>query len=450
MTYLNAAAWRVKPSRYRAPSAMGRVILCGSLVPALLIGSLATVSQGTEATREPAPRATDPALVEFVRTVVPANPRVRAARAALNAGGAFQSAAANPLYNPEFEFDAERVDTENRRSLGVSQTIDWVSKRSARTAVATADRLALEADYVFTRRTVATELLSGLAAYQTGLERETLAAKRVRLMREFATRTKRRFETGDMARVELNLAILVFANARMQQATVQTQRINAQQRVNNLIPSNVKARWPTLDAHLPALPTPGDLESLVTALPEVRAAQRRVDSANAGIVLRQRQRVLDPTLSLSGGDEAGEQLLGLNLVLPLALRNPFRYEVLAAREQYKQAQQGAKDVLLRARARLVSAFERYQIAHNVWGDWEQIGKASLQEQGNQLRRLWATGELSATEFIVQTSQTIDSQDSALELRQALWFAWFEWLAVSGQVDQWFGADSLTKRDVPPN
>ena len=431
---------------------MCRLELPTAILTAFLLGSLATAGQAGEPPHGKktalALPASSPALIEFVREVVPSNPRVQAARSALNARGAFQAAASRPLYNPSSSFETQHAH-ENRHYLGLQQRIDLVDKRSARTAVAAADRLAVHADYIFTRRAVTADLLAGLAGYQTGVERDALATKRVRLMQEFAALTKRRFEAGDMARVEFNLAILVFADARMKQATVRTALINARQQVTNLIPPDITTPWPTLEAGLPALPAQDDLESLLVALPEVQAAQRRVDSAKAVIALRKRQKILDPTVGVTYGDEAGESLVGVNLTLPFPLRNPFRYEVTAAYQQYQQAQQTVNDVLRRARARLINAFERYRIAHDAWQDWQRIGPFSAQQQTELLRRLWLSGELNATEFLVQTSRTIDSQDSALQLRQALWLAWFEWLIASGKVDDWLNVSGYTKtKDTP--
>ena len=276
--------------------------------------------QATEPPHEknavPALPASSPALIEFVRNVVPSNPRVQAARSALNARGAFQAAASRPLYNPSFSIETQHAH-ENRHYRDYSRGSTWstnarpVPRSRRRTA------LAVHADYIFTRRAVTADLLSGLAGYQTGVERDALATKRVRLMQDFASLTKKRFEAGDMARVEFNLAILVFADARMRQATVRTALIDARQQVTNLIPPDITTPWPTLEAGLPALPAQDDLESLLTALPEVQAAQRRVDSAKAVILVTEAPKVLDPTIGVTQGDEAGQPLFGVNLTLPL-------------------------------------------------------------------------------------------------------------------------------------
>ena len=63
------------------------------------------------------------ALIYFVQSVVESNPRVQAARAALEASGANRDAASRPLYNLELSLDTEYSDTDTR-AAGISQTLD--------------------------------------------------------------------------------------------------------------------------------------------------------------------------------------------------------------------------------------------------------------------------------------------------------------------------------------
>jgi cobalt-zinc-cadmium efflux system outer membrane protein len=58
-----------------------------------------------------------------------------------------------------------------------------------------------------------------------------------------------------------------------------------------------------------------------------------------------------------------------------------------------------------------------------------------------LRRLWESGEISTTDFLVQVRQTLDTRENALELESTMWRAWFEWLAASGQVEAWLGLEN---------
>jgi cobalt-zinc-cadmium efflux system outer membrane protein len=176
----------------------------------------------------------------------------------------------------------------------------------------------------------------------------------------------------------------------------------------------------------------------VLALPEVQVAQRRVDAANALVELRERERKPDPTVQVRGGREADSTLVGVNLSIPLYIRNSHKYEVTAAMAERDQVQQLADDLMRRAYSRYLSATERYQLSRDAWQDWQQTGQFSLQRQGDLLRRLWEAGEISTTDFLVQVQQTLDTRENALDLELAMWNAWFEWLAASGQVDKWLG------------
>ncbi len=410
----------------------GRALVLGAL---LIVPWTASAAETTTLNAVSA----DPALIHFVQSVVDANPRVQAARSALEASGAYRDAASRPLYNPELSFEAENA-ADRTRALGISQTFDWGGKREARTDVAESDRLVVEAEYLGVRWAVTVELLDGLAQHQTGQERTELARSREALMDRFVNLAQRRYDAGDLAQVEFDLARLTATDARIQSATAAAELAEARQAVRNLTPrSSASDQWPTLPGALPSLPeSAANPETLVLELPEVQTAQRRVDSAAALAELRRREQRPDPTLSVAGGDEDGETLIGLNLSIPLYIRNNFSNEVSAALSQRNQAEQMADDVMRRAYARLTSAAERYELSQGAWEAWQETGKASLARQTEQLQRLWEAGELSTTDYLVQLTATLNVQEHALDLRETLWRAWFEWLRASGQVDTWLG------------
>ena len=381
------------------------------------------------------------ALTAFLRAVVDANPQVNAALAALDASAALEGAAGRPLYNPELELEVEDADSETR-AIGISQTLDWGGKRRARTAVAESETRSIEADFLAVRWQVASDLLSALASYQTESDRSALATVRAGTMQDFAELADQRFDAGDISQIELDLAVLAFTDARIKQATASANVAEAKQSVMSLAVGSPPAEWPTIQTELSALAVdPSEASDLVMSLPHVRAAQLRVAAAAARVDLRERERRLDPTLTLRGGTEDDETLVGLNVTIPLPIRNRYTYEVTAASAERRQAQQDASNISRQAYARFQGAQERYQLSRTAWDDWQRTGGVSLQRQTDLLWRLWEAGELSTTEFLVQLQQTLDTRESALELRAALWRAWFEWLTASGQIESWLGTSS---------
>ncbi len=396
---------------------------------------------GTEAESESAQKDGQAELTAFIRAVVEANPQVNAARAALDASVALEGAAGRPLYNPELEFEAEDADSEVR-ALGISQTLDWGGKRKARTAVAESERRSVESDYLAIRWQVTADLLSALASYQTESDRSALATARAGRMRDFADLAEQRFEAGDISQIEFDLAVLAFTDARIKQATASANVAEAKQAVSSFAVGSPPSEWPAIQTALPPLTIEASRASeLVMSLPHVRAAQLRVAAAAARVELRQRERRLDPTLTLRGGTEDDETLVGVNVTIPLPVRNRYTYEVTAASAERRKAQQDASDISRHAYARFQGAQERYQLSRTAWQDWQRTGGVSLQRQSDLLWRLWEAGELSTTEFLVQLRQTLDTRESALELRETLWRAWLEWLIASGQIESWLSAST---------
>jgi len=381
-------------------------------------------------------------LAAFVRAVIDTSPQVNAARAAVDASTAFEGAAGRPLYNPELLFDAENADSDTL-AFGISQTIDWGGKRRARTALAESERRLVEADYLTVRWQVAIDLMSALAAHQTESDRRALARVRVDTMQDFSALAQRRFDIGDISQIELDLAVLANTQARMQKATAAANVAEARQAVTSIALGSPSTEWPQLETTLPAITaSPADAPEFVMRLPDVRAARFQVAAAAALVELRRRERRLDPTITLRGGKEDDENLVGLNVTVPIPIRNRFTYEVDAARAARSQAQQSASDVMRRAYTRFIGALERYQISRDAWQDWEDTGNVSLRRRTELLRRLWEAGELSTTDFLVQITQTLDTGESALDLRQAMWRAWFEWLIASGQLREWLGPEGI--------
>ncbi|MEJ8568818.1 TolC family protein [Wenzhouxiangellaceae bacterium CH-27] len=385
-------------------------------------------------------RHPDPALSEFVRTVVETNPRVQAAMAALEASRAYESAAGKPLYNPELEAGYESA-VDDTWEVGIGQTFDWSGKRKARERVAASDRYTSEAAYEAVRREVSVNLLSGLAAFQTGKQRESLAAERVEIMEDFSELAQRRFAAGDLTQVEADLATLASVDAQIQRATAAADLAEATQVVRSLTLASASDQWPMIDTDLPRAATIDDPQRFVLSLPEIQVAQRRLDAANAAIELRESERKPDPRLSLRGGREDDSTLVGINLSIPLYIRNNYKFEVSAAVAERDQVQQIFDDKLRHAYARLLSASERYQLSRDAWEGWQRIGQASLQRQVELLRRLWEAGELSTTDYLVQLQQTLDTRWNALNLELTMWNAWFEWLAATGSADNWLGLEN---------
>ena len=418
------------------------------IVAALIIGCVSPFSWAAENDATPTfqliTESPNGDLKNFVITAVNDNPRVNAAKFALNASEFSLLAAGKPLYNPELGFESENTEIQTR-TIGISQTLDWSGKRSARKKISAADnKMALE-QYKQIWQDVSINVLSALASNQTSLERRELTTQQVDLMQQFYELAEKRYAVGDLSLIELNLAKLVYSDARMQGATSAAEAVDKQQRLFMLSFNTPEIQRPALDTNLKEISKLMDPQSQILLLPSVRAAKFRLESSKASVLLAKKQRRVDPTIGISGGKEGDENLVGLTFSIPIPIRNTYKNEERAANQQFLQQEQLFMNVRWRAQTRLTSADSRYRIALDAWKEWLTVGQSSLEQQHQQLRRLWTSGDLSTTDFLVQANQTINTQNSALELRHSLWQAWFEWLAASGQVNQWLGLPAINSK-----
>ncbi len=385
--------------------------------------------------------AADPALNDLIRQTLAQNPAVRAARAAVDAAEARLRGAGRPLYNPALELDAEQAET-RAGSIGLSQTLDWTDKRGARSDVADAELAAARAQYAALSQQLVGELLAGLGTWQTALAVHRLAQERLTLMQRFFDLADKRRRAGDLNQVELDLASLAQTRARLQLSQAAADRIEAQQALAALS-GNLSSDWPALPQDIPPLQA-FEADTLLQRLPQLQALRAGVDAARAAVELRRRERRPDPTIGVRAGQEQAFRngnddrfnLAGVTLSIPLYLRNNFRAEVDVAAAELTQAQESLQDNYRRARARLLSAADRYRLSRGAWEVWQGSGQASLGSQIDLLERIWRAGEMSTADYLLQLNQTLDTRANALDVQRRLWQAWADWLVASGQVAAW--------------
>jgi len=376
-----------------------------------------------------------PALKQLVQNFLAQHPAAQAARADLERAEAEVRAAAQPLYNPEVELEYEDA-TDVTKTVGLVQTLDWAGKRRARASAGRDSIRAAQAAQALTRQMLLGELLDDLGGVSASSRAARLAQQRVQLLDEFLRLAERRYAAGDVGQTDVDLARLALSEAHMQAASITADSTAAASRLAALV-QQPAGGWPAL----PVLPTDiGSFKSndLLQQHPALRQAQAEAAAAKAGVSIAERGRRPDPTVGLRGGQEDDDTLVAVTLSFPLFVRNRFRAEVEAANADAIRAEQVYYNRLRRANSELQAAAERYRLTRSALSDWERIGQRSLKGRVELLKRLWETGEISTTDYLVQLQQTMDTRASAAELRGSAWAAWIAWLQASGQTEHWLG------------
>ena len=382
-------------------------------------------------------------LSELVNATLKSNPGVQSAQAALDAAIARERAGNQPLYNPQIQLDAEDA-IDRSASIGISQSIDWSGKRRARGSVASYEREVVAAELHRIRQGLAIELLNALIRHDVAKQLSMLIGERERLMRQFAALAAQRRQAGDLNQVELDLARLALAEAQLQQSQATFTLAEVRQAVAAVLGDKGSPLAILPDTPPRAAVETPDIEQLLANLPVVRVQMARIAAASKRVKLRTLETRPDPTVGVRIGQEESDLLAGLNISIPLFVRNNFSAQVDGANADRLQIELEAQDLYRRARAQMTTSLERYQLTDRAWDNWKKIGAQSLGSQITVLERLWRAGEISTTDYLVQVNQTLDTRTAAAELRGRLWQSWFDWLAASGKVDAWLGLTPMVK------
>lgn len=377
----------------------------------------------------------DPLLQGFIQQVWKESPALQATQAAIEAANARADGAGKPIYNPDLALDTERTDI-STSSIGISQTIDWSDKRGAQTRIADQEIQAAIAGLQETRQRIAVETLNALTQYFTAREMQTLALRRSELMKGFIDTVKQRQAAGDMGALEGTLAQVTYSEALMQQAASESQLAETEAALQAVTGLEM-GHWPQLPVELASPPNKADA-ALLESLPMLAVLRSRMEAAKSRIRLMEREGRADPTIGIRAGHESSEVLLGLSLEIPLFIRNNFKANVRAASQDALSEELSYRDAHRRAKARLNGSLGRFKSTTRAWSAWVATGQSAHHEQMNLLEQMWQAGELTATDYLIQAKQNIDTQSAATALMGEVWQAAIVWLDASGQVERWLG------------
>lgn len=402
----------------------------------------AAVSAAPFQTIPPASPIPPPALQAAIRDLWASNPQIQVADAELRAAQARANAAAQPVYNPSLQLEGENADVD-RRTAGASLALDLFGKRRARVTESDAEVRARQAAYTLQRRNIAADWLKAWTGAVLASEQRELGLRRLSLMRRFDELAAQRLKIGDISSPERDLAALALAEAQIQQASLTGQEAAARA-VLATIGTKVEAALPALPQGLPP-----DAENVTpvpaTDRPDMLQAQAEQDRAEAGVVVAQRARRPDPTVSLTGGrvrsGTRSDRVVGVSVSIPLPILNTGRAEISAAQADADAAFASRRAARLRTDAALAQTQLTYSALRGAAESIRRSRASAFDERAATLEKLWNASEIGASDYLVQLKQSLDTALSGIALESQTWQAWFDYLAAAGRLTDWIDGTS---------
>jgi cobalt-zinc-cadmium efflux system outer membrane protein len=377
------------------------------LVAAACLGPRAAAGQDGVLTLESA--------LERARThslpVVSARHKVEEARARLRGARALRD-------NPVVEGALGLRDDEqpNDYALGLSQTLELGGRRGARTRAAQAalEREAALASDTGTRtlREVAFVFLRALAAR----ERLRLARSAEADAESVQRIAERRHAVGDVARLDVNLAVGALARARSAAAAAAATEALALGELRVLLA--LPADFPlTLSGEVGPRPA-RDLAALLEAAgrrADLQAAEAERRQAQAEIEAGKGQRWPDVTPAVRYERDEGTNVVwgGLTLSLPVFSRGQEQRGAAEARAARLDAELAA--LRQAARVEVESAFEAQRLRLEALAVLRDAA-ARIEENEALARRSYDVGQIGLAELLLVRRETLDAQLSHLERR----------------------------------
>ncbi len=406
------------------------------VISVLLLTGLINVSVAKETnpiTLQPA----NSSLSELIYRQLQNHPRYIAAQAQLKAVQSEYEAASKAIYNPELEIDSEKTSVQTS-TIGISQTIDWGDQQGVKTLIARYNIEAAQADFRQQSQQLMADLLLTAGTYKAMQHQATLSKQRLALMKSFYQVAADKYNTGDISQVEMDLAQLAYNEAIIDNANIESEFNQAQQNVYALfgsIPAELEQQ-DFLQINYQQLKVPYQDNAFLQQLPDMIRLTADVAAAKQTVELRRSEASADPTVALRGGKEGNENLVGLTLTIPLNIRNSYSAEIDAAAQQYTRTQQLAQQGMRNIRRDIISRSQHYALTLNAWQQWKKSGRKSIKRQLSLLKRLWRSGDMSTTDYLVQIKQTLDTQSAGIELQVTMLKSWLDLLMATSQVENW--------------
>jgi outer membrane protein, heavy metal efflux system len=377
-----------------------------------------------------AARAEEPlTLGVAVERALARNADVRAAEAEAGAARArLEGASVLLAANPELSGAAGSRDGDAGRTVeyevALSQRVELGGQRDARIAAARAALGAAEARVAATRTRVAADVRELLGSAAAASLRAEIAAEAQQLADQAANAAEKRFQAGDVARLEVNSARLERGRATRTALEADQERLAAVAELELVLgaePGTSPEIAFRLEGERPA--TERSLEELVrealASRRDVAAARLDVAAAAAEASLATRSVVPTPALGVSiAREERASVVRGtLSIELPLFARNQGERGVASARVQ--QARVALAALERRAAQEVRLALEGVRAARRMLDAFDPGATAALAENLALVTKAYEAGQVDFVRYQLLRREALDARRDRIDALEAL-------------------------------
>lgn len=357
------------------------------------------------------------------------SPDVHAAEAEVRAATSrLEGASILLASNPELSGRVGPRDNAGLRTIdyeaALSQRVELGGQRGARVAAARAALEAAEARLSATRARVAAEVREALGRASAARLRAVIALESLRFAELAAKAAERRFQAGDIARIDVNSARVERGRAARGALEADRERLAAVGELELLLgyePGTAPDVLLGLEESGPVVQ--GDLEDLVrealASRGDIAAARLDVTAAEEEASLATRSVVPSPAFGVSfAREDSAHIVLGtISIELPAFARNQGQRGATAARAQQARIALGALERRTEQEVRL--AAERVRSARQLLDAFDPATAAALAEDLTLATRAYETGQIELLRYQQVRRDAVDARRDRIDVLEAL-------------------------------
>ena len=346
------------------------------------------------------------------------NPGLKARRAVVEQGEGRLITAKTYPYNPELTVEAARRSSGRvsviDRGLAVTQEVEIAGQRGLRIDEMASELDASRAQFRREEERLAADVR--VAFVEALRARELLAVERANadLIRNLAEIARKRFDSGAIAQMEVNLA-------QVQVGRAERARYMAEGRY--AVARSVLAGVVGLDPSAPPEPE-GQLELPAEGLPalsllisgaferrsDLRAFRENTEAARVRIELARRDAVPNLTFGAFVGQEDGvDRIAGGAIGIRIPLFNRNRGTIATADASHRQAVADTDTLELRVRQDVAAALARLRSATAATSTLQEQVLGTLVESLGLLQRSFEVGKVDWTQVLVFRREFVEAQ-----------------------------------------
>lgn len=364
------------------------------------------------------------------------HPELIAARHKIEINQAIAQGYQQPLYNPELETELEHEGSDNNIRIGVSQTIDWWDKQGARKQQGQHSLTSAQQAYQLLLQQKAAAALQTLIEWQLAGEQAQQARNQENQLGTLIELVRQRQQAGDLGQLDAELVYLSLSQTlnTTAQAVVQLKQLEVSLR-QQLPDWSAQRLQPTQLAGAIDR-SAADAEQIgqwVDQFPEVLAARAEWKLAQQSAQLTRVENRADPTFGINAGTAGDDTVLALSFSMPLQLRNNYSAETETAQQQVLAAE--ADYLALRRQQQF--AIESSQVTLDEYRQryehWQRIMQGRSERTETLLKTLWSNGDMNTTDYLLALQQINEGLIAGLELHSRYQLAHIDWLLQTGQI-----------------